>query len=148
MKAGTDETRCLISRKTGTVIDVLDPETGLTVCYGKDLDAVRATCPDAEEMTLIEFCTWKAQQQRTPMTWTETTLEQFSEMLGVLPPAAGTPGFRAFLVGEPFDHDALTGQPRYQGFRREENQYQVSSRPMTVAEFGALFGARAAEKSI
>jgi len=56
-------------------------------------------------------------------------------MLEVLPPALWLRG--GFLVGEPFDHDAGNGQPRYGAYRRIDGGYMVASRPMTTAEFRA-----------
>jgi len=131
----TDCERCFASRERGTIIDVLHPTTGLTVCYGRNLANVREEYPDAEEMSVEEFCVWKAERQRTPITWEPSTEERFEEMLCVLPPAAWDHGAGGFLVGEPYDHDAGNGQPRYQGFREFGGKYYQSSRPMTRAEF-------------
>ena len=127
--------RCFASRSRQTMIDVLHPVTGRTVCYGKTLEDTRAEYPDAEEMSVDDFCAWKATQQRTPITWSETTEAQFTEMLEVLPPALMITD--AFLVGEPYDHDAGNGQPRFQGFRQIGGRHFAGSRPMTRAEFRA-----------
>jgi hypothetical protein len=129
------ETRCFASRKQGTIIDTLNPKTGRTVCFNRDLAEAREMYPDAEEMTVEAFCDWKSELQRTPITWEETTEEVFNDMLNVLPPAAATRGYRAFLVGEAFDHDAGNGQPRYSAFRRNGEKYERASRHMTVIEF-------------
>jgi len=124
---------CFASKKTKSIIDVLHPETGRTVCYDKTLDECRKEYPDAEKMTVAEFCDWKSKEQRTPIKWEPTTEGQYDEMLCVLPPAMfGTGGF---LVGEPYDHDAGNGQPRYQAFLHIDGKPFVSSRPMTCAEF-------------
>lgn len=132
----SDCERCFVSKAKSTIIDTLHPITGLTVCYGKTLEDCRAEYPDAEEMSVTEFCAWKAAQQRTPITWKETTAERFDEMLECLPPAGYGPG-PAFLVGEPWDHDAGNGQPRFEAYRQRGELYEVSSRPMTRAEFKA-----------
>lgn len=116
-----------------TIVDVLHPITGLTVCYGKTLEQVRVEYPSAEKMTVDEFCASKAERQHTPIVWSETTEEKYWEMLEVLPPAAMSNG--GFLVGEPFDHDASNGQPRYEGFKQSGDKYFVGSRPMTRKEF-------------
>ena len=129
----TECERCLASKKTATIIDMLNPDTGLTWCYGKTIEECRAEYPDVEEMTVDEFCEWKTAQQRTPITWEPTTAENYDDMLNVLPPAAFTGS--AFLVGEPWDHDAGNGLPRFTAFRRSGNTYEVSSRPMTRPEF-------------
>ena len=132
-----DCTQCVASKQNSTAIDVIHPNTGRTLHYGKTLAQCREEYPDAEIMTVDAWCEWKAAQQRTPITWSETTQKRFWEMLEVLPPAAGTPGFRAFLVGEPWDHDAGNGQPRFQAFRKHQGRFEVASRPMTRAEFHA-----------
>ena len=129
--------RCFASKACETIIDTVNPETGLTWCYGRTLARCREEYPDAEEMTVEAFCAWKAARQRTPITWSETTEEAFIDALEVLPPAAAIQGYRAFLLGEPCDHDALTGAPRYDGFRRDAARYYRSSRPMTCREFRA-----------
>jgi hypothetical protein len=54
-------------------------------------------------------------------------------MLNILPPIAWN-GW-AFMVGEPDDHCAATGRPRFRGYRMRGNVYEVASRPLTVAEF-------------
>lgn len=128
--------RCFASRQRQTIIDVLDGETGLTVCYGKTLADCRAEYPDAEEMTVEAFCQWKAERQRTPVEWLPTTEARFYEMLECLPPAMWTA--TGFLVGEPYDHDALSGRPRYQAFRQRGNVFEVANRPMTREEFRAV----------
>ena len=123
----------IVSKTAGTGIDFV--VNGRTRIYGKTLGDVREEYPDAEEMTLADWCSWKAAQQRTPIIWEDTTEERYYDLLGaVLPAYMGTGGF---LVGEPWDHDALSGQPRYQAFRQIGDLYVVASRPMTVTEFKA-----------
>jgi hypothetical protein len=131
----SDCTQCFASRAQGTIIDVLHPTTGLTVFYHKTLEQCRETYPDAEEMSVDEFCAWKAQQQRTPISWEATTEEKYDYMLSALPPAKWIGG--AFLVGEPYDHDAGNGLPRFEAFRQRGRVYEVGNRPMTVPEFMA-----------
>jgi hypothetical protein len=124
-----------------TMIDVLHPITGRTVCYDKTLEQIRAERPEyagAERMTVEAFCAAKAARQRTPITWDETTEAKFTEMLEVLPPAAMVRG--GFLVGEPWDHDAGNGQPRFDAFRQIGDRFEAASRPMTRAEFRAEMG--------
>jgi len=132
----SDCTRCFASKARGTIIDTLHPETGRTFYYDKTLEMCREQYPDAEEMSIDEFCAWKAEQQHTPITWEETTAETFNDMLNVLPPAAMLRG--GFLLGEPHDHDAATGEPRFTAFRKRGGRYEVSCRPMTVDEFSAI----------
>ena len=129
----SDCKRAFVSKRTSTVIDIIHPRLGIGIYGGQTLAECRAKNPDAEEMDFEEFCKWLAEQQRTPITWEETTQERFDDMMGILPPAAMTGN--AFLVGEPSDHDAGNGMPRFQAYRRRGNAYQASSRPMTRKEF-------------
>jgi hypothetical protein len=129
----TDCTLCFVSRGRETIIDVLHPETGLTVCFSKTLEETRQEYPDAEQMNIAEFCAWKVRMQRTPITWAVTTEVRYYEMLAALPPAELM--FDAFLVGEPSDHDAGTGQARYDAYRQRDGVYEIASRPMTRTEF-------------
>lgn len=126
-----NQDRCFVSRERGTIIDLI--ANGLTIIYGKTLTQVQSEYPDAEETTVSEFCSWKAKCQRRPIAWLVTTEDRFDEMLCCLPPAAMQGS--GFLVGEPWDHDALTGEPRFQAFRQSGDLYEVSSRPMTKREF-------------
>ena len=121
-----------------TIIDVINPITGKTAIYGKTLEECRQEegYEQAERMTIDEFCQSKAEAQDVPITWEPTTEARYYESLECLPPAAY--GANGFLVGEPWDHHAMTGRPRYQAFIHNGDQYLVSSRPMTKAEFKAI----------
>lgn len=127
---------CYVDRTLhgGTVIDTISGN-GLTTYARETFEQIRAEYPNAERMTLDEFCAWKAEQQRTPIEWEPTTEERYFEMLEVLPPALMTSC--GFLVGEPMDHDAGNGQPRFHAFRKRGNVFEFASRPMTEAEFRA-----------
>ncbi len=139
------DTRCMVSRSEETVIDLLDPVTGRTV-YGKKLPGeLKLEYPDIEELALGEFVDWKQARQRTEIGWELVTEERFLDMLNVLPPAATSADMRAFLVGEPADHEAGTGLPRYDAFVQRvgsEAGFYASNRPMTQVEFGRLFATR------
>lgn len=129
--------RCIASKTRGTIIDLF--EDGRTRIYGKTLDDCRAEAgyEDAEEMSVDEFIAWKADQQdAVPITWEPTTPQRYDDALSALPPVA----WRAhgFLLGEPWDHHARTGAPRYQAYRKLGEQFFVSSRPITVAEWKAV----------
>ena len=127
-----------------TMIDEIHPATGRSVIYGKSLDDVRREYPDAQVMTIEGFCQSKAAVQDTPVVWTEITKEVYRDLLECLPPEAHNS--LGFLVGEPFDHHATTGKPRYtacihrttRGDGWSETRYYESSRPMTLAEFQDL----------
>lgn len=128
------EELCFASLKRGTIIDTV--ENGRTRVYGKTLDECRAEYPDAQEMTVDAFIDWKAAQQATPIEWEATTEDRFEDMLCCLPPIGWCN--KGFLVGEPWDHEAKTGQPRYQAFRKTLDGFLCSSRPLTVKEWSAL----------
>jgi len=131
---------CFAVPGADSIVDVIDPETGRSRCYGRTLDEVRAESPGAEIMTLDAHCAAKAARQDTPLAWVGTSEARYHEMLEVLPPAAQLGS--AFLVGEPYDHHALTGRPRFSCFKREAGLYFRSSRPMAFAEFRLMFGGR------
>lgn len=84
-------------------------------------------------MSIDDFCRAKAARQDTAIQWSETTEEMYWEMLEVLPPAVMLP--IGFLVGEPCDHHAGNGQPRFQAYVKADGKHWAASRPMTVKEF-------------
>jgi hypothetical protein len=96
-------------------------------------EQVKAKYPSAYRTTVDEFCAWKGEQQRSPIMWSETTEQVYDEMLGALPPALWLTN--GFLVGEPNDHEADTGEPRFDGFKQKDGKFYAASRPMTRAEF-------------
>lgn len=72
------------------------------------------------------------------MKTTRILARTYDEMLYVLPPAkmaTGKHGVMGFLVGEPTGHNEQ-GQPTYSPFfRSSDNDWYVTSAPMTVHEF-------------
>jgi hypothetical protein len=116
-----------------TIIDLIHPVTGRSAVYGKTLEDCQREYPGAERMTIEEFCRDKAARQDTPVEWEPITEERYNYYHECLPPAAG--GYSRFLVGEPIDHHAETGKPRYQACRVRDGQYEASNRPLTIAEF-------------
>jgi hypothetical protein len=124
---------CIISRCRQTVIDGVDESSKLTWCYGKSIDQCREEYPDAEFMRIDAFCEWKAAQQRSPISWEEVTEAYYDTAFGDVPPARiiGPD----FLTGEPWDHDALSGEPRCQALRVIDGVFYRSSRPITMREF-------------
>ena len=133
-------TLCWASKALGSLIDTIRAD-GTTTIYGRDEADVKREYPDAETMTVEAWCNWKAEQQRTPITWAATTQERFDYALNVLPPAAMLRG--GFLLGEPCDHDAGNGLPRYAAFRQRGDVYEESNRPMTGLEFAGEMGGAA-----
>lgn len=118
---------------SGSIIDLVIPETMRTMHFSNSLDEVRKKYPGAVLMTLDAYCESKAAAQDTAVTWSEVSEEKYFDMLEVLPPAFQRGG--AFLVGEPQDHHAVTGRPRFDAFKMIDKKYFAASRPMTVKEF-------------
>lgn len=129
-------TECWAVPGAGHIIDMIHPLTGLTVYGHKTAADIAAQEPGAVRMTIADWVKAKAERQHTPITWAPTTVRQYHEMLEVLPPAMWS--FGAFLVGEPMDHDAETGAPRFSAYFHEHGLYFVASRPMTRAELRAF----------
>ena len=139
MSTMLDCTECFAVRGV-TMIDTIDSATGLTSIYGKTLAQVRAEgvkpwadYTQTERMSIVDYCASKAATQDTPITWSPITEEVYWDAMDALPPAAYRPD--GFLLGEPYDHHALTGQPRYDAYKQAEGDYYHASRPLTVAEF-------------
>ena len=129
-------TECYAQPESETLIDMIHPITGLTLCYGETLEQVRERYPQAERMTYEAWCAAKAARQDSPLTWQEITEERYEYAFEVLPPAAYSQ--YGFLLGEPQDHHAGNGQPRYSAYRHINGRYEESSRPVTIAEFKHL----------
>lgn len=119
------------------IIDAIHPNTGLTIAFSRTEAEVLAANPGAIRMPITQHCAEKAARQRTPITWEPSTHAQYHEMLNVLPPAGWIRA--AFLVGEPMDHDAGSGEPRFTAYDHrgatDDDGYLVASRPLTIAEF-------------
>ena len=130
---------CVVSKSRQSVVDGVYEDTMLTWCYGKTLEQCQEEYPDAEFMRIDDFCEWKAEQQRSPISWVEVTEAYYDAAFGDVPPARIIG--QDFLTGEPFDHDALTGEPRCQALRVIDGAFYRSSRPMTTSEFeGVVYG--------
>lgn len=125
MKAYTDNENWLI--------DTIDEKTGLTSIYGQTFEQVKERRPNAELVTVDDWLELKAKKQDSPIEWQDTTKESYEYGLNCLPPRIWAGG--AYLVGEPYDHHATTGEGRYQCYRKIGNIYLESSRPITVKEF-------------
>jgi hypothetical protein len=115
------------------IIDMICPETGKSYCFGNTPEEIAARAPGAVLMTWTDWQQQEILRQQTPITWIETTEADYWDMLEVLPPAYQGRG--GFLVGEPFDHCAATGRPRFSGYRQLGDRYFVASRAMTISEF-------------
>lgn len=131
-----EPTDCFATPGADFIVDMVHPDTGLSCIYGRSLEDIRREYPNAIRMPLAAHSAAKAERQRVPFTWEPTTREKYDEMLECLPPACHRA--TGFLVGEPWDHDALSGQPRFQAFRVVPGmlpRYVVASRPLTRQEF-------------
>jgi hypothetical protein len=116
------------------IIDAVHPNTGRGMYSDETLAQVRERYPGADTYDFVEWCTARGAEQSTPIEWAETTQALYHEMMDVLPPVIVKNC--AFLVGEPMDHLASTGEPRFEAFRyRAGGHYEVANRPLTVAEF-------------
>lgn len=119
-----------------SIIDTADPVTRLGHWSGENLAQVQIRYPGAQIVFMDEWIAAKAAEQNAPGEWQECTKDRHWEMLEVLPPRIQQGG--AFLVGEPMDHNAGTGEARYQAHRELRGGFFVYSRPVTVREFRAL----------
>jgi hypothetical protein len=126
-------THCFARLDDSHIIDAVNPETGAGLYGGKTLAETQAERPGAELLTLAEWQAHRGGIQRGPIMWETTTEEEYNDMMNVLPPAAYGPG--AFLVGEPADHEADSGKPRYQAYRSRGLLFERSNRPLTRSEF-------------
>jgi len=122
------------------LIDTIDEATGLTRINQETFEELRQRFPDAILVDVDQWCEEKQRAQLAPITWQKTDKETYWEMLECVPPARMAGG--AFLVGEPMDHLAATGESRFEMFRKRGPKYYVASRPVTIAEFHELIGAR------
>lgn len=120
-----------------SIIDCINPRTGLTAICRETFEQIRERYPNAERMTIESHCKAKAQRQDTPITWSDTTEAKYWEMLEVLPPAMMRAGY--FLVGEPWDHHAITGEPRFSCYGEPvSGHFVVASRPITRRELKGM----------
>jgi hypothetical protein len=128
-----DITHAFAEPGSSHIIDGINPTTQRSMIAGETLDELRLRYPAAERINLQEWMDAKAARQDAPVTWDPITQEQYDEWMNCLPPAHWQPG--AFMVGEPSDHHAGTGLPRFQACIARNNAHYASSRPMTLPEF-------------
>jgi hypothetical protein len=121
------------------IIDAINPSTGLTFFAGETEAELKLRYPNVVRMTFEQFQAEKAARQNTPIRWNTTDAETYNRMLGCLPPAAWIRG--GFLVGEPDDHCAITGHPRFRCYVKHGDRFLVANRPMTIDEFKTIITA-------
>jgi hypothetical protein len=131
-----DCTQAFAEPGADSMIDLIDPTTGRSICCNENLEQIRLRYPTAEIVEVAHFLVQKAHRQDTPIEWTEVTEDQYEDMLNVLPPAFWERGL--FLVGEPSDHHAISGRPRFAAYRQAGGKYFTASRPMMVGECRAF----------
>ena len=127
---------CFAVPGSSSTIDIINPATGRGTFSNETLEQVRIRYPGAERMSYKAWSEAKAARQDVPIRWNQCTQEHYNDMLNCLPPERMARG--AFLVGEPADHHAVSGAPRYAMLRKAAYGWQESSRPVTVAEFTAI----------
>lgn len=120
---------CFAEPEQHNIIDTIDAASGLGHFSQETLEQIRLRYPQAERMRLEDFCAAKAARQDAAGEWQETTVERYDEMLCVLPTAFMRNG--VFLVGEPVDHHARTGEPRFECFKTDGIKYWFYTKPMT-----------------
>lgn len=120
------------------IIDLVHPITGHGVYSNETLEEIGIRYPGAEVVNFDDWMKAKAAKQDCPVTWAETTEAKYWEMLEVLPPAFHNDF--GFLVGEPWDHHATSGAPRFAAYRQKDGKFFVASRPMTRREFAQIAG--------
>lgn len=135
-------TKAFAEPDASNIIDVIHPITNRGAYSNETLEQVRIRYPLAEIIDIQAHCEAKAKRQDSPIIWDEVTERKYWEMLEVLPPAVMHSG--AFMVGEPCDHHATTGAPRFSCYyytkdASDKTTYYGASRPMTVKEFNAKF---------
>jgi hypothetical protein len=132
----TDTTEVYAVPGKGSIIDTINPATGLTSCFAESAAEVLERNPDAVRMTWIDWSNAAIKLQQTPLRWRSVSEAQYHEMLEVLPPASWKRG--AFLVGEPWDHCIATGAPRFAVYVAHGGKHYTADRPITKAEFSAM----------
>ena len=147
-----DSTECFAVPGDDSIIDCINPITDRSWINCETLEQIRERYPLAQRISLDYHCKEKAIRQNTPLQWTEVSRERYWEMMEVLPPAAYLPvaetGYfpnitQGFLVGEPWDHCAATGAPRFAAFIKRghtgiqdsDAKFYEANRPMTRKEF-------------
>jgi hypothetical protein len=138
----TDFTEVYAVPDRDSILDTINPDTGLTQVHGLTETEMLARNPEARRMNWEDFRQAAAARQDTPIEWLATTPDKYDEMLNVLPPALWVGG--AFLVGEPCDHSFATGAPRFAMYwHRGGGVFLTAHRPVTVHEFRMAIGGAA-----
>lgn len=132
----SDSTHAFAVPGASNFIDCIHPVTGLSWWDGHNLEEIQARYPGAQIVEISQWCKELGARQDSPVEWSETTEEQYWEMLEAVPPACMLAG--SFLVGEPWDHHAVSGLPRFHAYLKRGNEYLASNRPLTIPEFKSI----------
>ena len=135
MKPKPTITHCFATPNSPQPLDLVHPATSRGIYSHETLAEIQARHPGTRIVSLAEWANEKAAIQDAPWTWRPSTEEAYEGALEILPPASMSNG--AFLLGEPYDHHAITGRPRYDAYHHDTatDTYLASSRPLTVLEF-------------
>ena len=135
MKPKPTITHCFSAPNSPQPLDLVHPATSRGIYSHETLAEIQARHPGTRIVSLAEWANEKAAIQDAPWTWLPSTATDYDNALGALPPASMRNG--AFLLGEPQDHHAITGRPRYDAYHHDTatDTYLASSRPLTVLEF-------------
>ena len=106
---------------------------GQTIYGRKPVDKVLAENPSYKLVEYDEYVAAASAEQDQPIVWSPLSEEDYYEKMDCLPPAVARS--YGFLLGEPQDHYAATGKPRFAAFLKLGPRFCRSSRPLRVEEF-------------
>ena len=106
---------------------------GQTIYGRKPVDKVLAENPSYKLVEYDEYVAAASAEQDQPIVWSPLSEEDYYKKMDCLPPAV-TRSY-GFLLGEPQDHYAATGKPRFAAFLKLGHRFCRSSRPLRVEEF-------------
>lgn len=131
-----------------SIIDTINPDTGLSSVYGETLEQIRQRYPNAQFVNFDEWLAAKAaRQDAEEAVWQESTEEHYWYGLECVPPAATGGG--AFLVGEPMDHHCASGLPRFTCHRQtRDGKFVVLSKPITIPAFRQMLSQQFASAQV
>jgi len=118
------------------IIDECHPHTWRGIYSGDTLEEIQERYPSAYIVEIDDWSQKKEQEQRTHIEFVDVTEEVYWQMLECLPPRKMRNG--CFLVGEPMDHMASSGEATYSMYVKKGNTFQESSRAVTIAEFDEI----------
>jgi len=127
---------CFADINDSCIDDLVNMETKTGVYSKKSISELQKENPKAKVMKISEWSQIRHDRQNTPVQWLESTEEDYDYALGCLPPIAYNGS--GFLVGEPYDHDPLTGSPRFRAHIMQNDKFFKSDRPITIEEFEKL----------